>query len=276
MMPQSQKLIVRGLLCLSLMLLTPIASYAWEYASQEKNVWHSVQLRAGAEFTKKWNNGIHLGISEDLRFDMFSTTPVNNAFTDFGMAFNKSYTTLTFSYSPLKYLKLDAGYTLKLMGTKDWSDPDEFLRHRVFVGVTGSVKVNRVKLYLRERAMCEMRTDSVNPLEKNKYNFMLRSKLGVEYSSFSKPVKPYAWVEVVNTLNVPEYQQKNGHQYIRRVRTALGVKYKINKNNGLDFYYRFNYGYDRDINITKKAGNIELTEELGYQHAIGITYNFGW
>ena len=266
----------RQFLILFFVLCCVLRSYAWEYASQEKNVWHSVQMRVGADFTKKWDNGIHLGISEDVRFDMFSSSPVNNAFTDFGLAFNKSYTTLTFSYSPITYFKIETGYTLKLMGDKDWSDVNEFLRHRVFVGVTGSVKINRVKLYLRERAMCEMRTDSVNPLEKNKYNFMLRSKLSLEYSSFSKPIKPYTWVEVVNTLNVPEYQQKNGHQYIRRVRTALGLKYRINRNNGLDFYYRFNYSYDRNINISKKAGNIELTEELGYQHAIGITYNFGW
>ncbi len=252
-----------------------IPSYAWDYASQESTVEHSVQLRVGADFTKKWDNGIHLGIKEDMRFDMFSTIPSRNA-TGFGMGFNKSYTTLTFSYSPVGFFKMDAGYTLKLMGTKDWSDYNEFLRHRLFAGVTGSVKFNRVKLSLRERAMCEIRTDSINPLEDNKYNFFLRSKFGFEYSCFSKPLKPYAWVEVVNTLNAPEYQQINGHQYIRRVRTAVGLKYKLNHNNSLDFYYRFNYGYERDINVTKKKGNIELTEEYSCQHAIGICYNFGW
>ena len=41
----------------------------------------------------------------------------------------------------------------------------------------------------------------------------------------------------------------------------------------LDFYYRFTYGYDRDINITKNKGNIELTEETLYQHSFGVSYH---
>ena len=249
---------------------------AWEYASENQSKEQSVQLRVGADFTKKWDNGIRLSISEDLRFDMFSSNPSEYAFTDFGMGFNKSYTTLTFAYSPIKYFKVDAGYTLKLLGNKGYSDVNEFLRHRVFMGVTGSVKAGLVKLSLRERAMCEMRTDSVYLLEKNQYNWLLRSKLRADFTVPGKPVKPYLWVELVNTLNAPEYQQKDGHQYIKRVRTAAGVNWKINRHNSLDFYYRFNYGYDRDINIKKKSRNIELTEDIGYQHAIGVAYNFGW
>lgn len=260
----------------ALCLLFSVCSYAWDYDSQTSTTEHSVQLRAGVEFTKKWNNGLQIGLSEDARFDIYSTLPSAYAWTSIGTAFNKSYTTLTFAYAPVRYIKLDAGYSLKLMGNKGYTDCNEFLRHRVFVSLTGTVKIDRWKLSLRERAMCEMRTDSVNPLEKNKYDFMLRSRLGFEYSCFSRPLKPYAWVEVVNTLNVLEYQRKDGHQYIRRVRTAVGLKYRVNKNNSLNFYYRFNYGYDRDINITKKSGKIELTEEYGYQHAVGIVYEFGW
>ena len=250
-----------------------MSAYAWDYASEEKTKEHSVQLRVGAEFTKKWNSGIRLGISEDLRFDMFNTNSSEYAFTNFGMAFNKSYTTLTFGYAPIKYFKMDAGYTLKLLGQKGYDDYNEFLRHRVFFGVTGSVKAGPVKFSLRERAMCEMRTDSVNPLEKNQYNWMLRSKLRMDFTVSGKPVKPYLWVEVVNTLNAPEYQQKDGHQYIRRVRTAAGVEWRINKHNSLNFYYHFNYGYDRDINITKTKGYIRLTEERQFVHSIGVSYN---
>lgn len=264
-------------ICLCSLLIVPCSSVlAWEYASEEKTKEQSVQLRVGADFTKKWNNGLRLGISEDVHFDMYNTNPSEYAFTDFGMAFNKSYTTLTFGYAPVQYFKIDAGYTLKLLGTKGYSDYNEFLRHRPFFGITGSVKAGPVKFSLRERAMCEIRTDSVNLLEKNLYNWMLRSKFRMDFTVPGKPVKPYLWAEVVNTLNAPEYQQKNGHQYIRRVRTAAGVDWRINKHNSLNFYYRFNYGYDRDINVTKKSQKIELTEEYSYQHAIGIAYNFGW
>ena len=44
----------------------------------------------------------------------------------------------------------------------------------------------------------------------------------------------------------------------------------------LDFYYRFQYGYNRDINITKNKGYIQLTEKTTYLHAIGVTYNLDW
>ena len=260
----------------SLFLCLSPCVFAFDYASTVSSAEHSAQLRTGADFTKNFRHGVKLRIGEDLRFDLYNSAS--------GVAFSKSYTSLALSYAPIKYFKIDGGYTLKILGTKDWSDYNEWLRHRVFFSVTGSYKVNRVKLSVRERVMCEMRTDSVNPLEKAQNAWMLRSKLMVEYSCLSKPLKPYIWVELVNTLNAPEYQQKyknndptnNGYQYIRRVRTAVGLTWKIDKRNALDFYYRFNYGYDRDINIKKKSGKIELTEEKSFQHAIGVAYNLGW
>lgn len=239
---------------------------AWDYKTTDNTSTQSVQLRIGAEYEKKWQNGISLSLDEDLRFDLYNSVV--------GTSFNRSYTTLTFAYSPIPYLKIDAGYTLKLLGTKDWSDANEFLRHRVFLSLTGSYKIQQWKISLRERAVCEIRTDSVNPFEKNQYNWLLRSRLGAEYSLRSKPIKPYAWVELINTLNVPEYQQRDGQQYISDIRAAIGVKWRITRHHSLNFYYRFNYGYNRDINITHKKSNIELTEERSYQNVIGVVYKF--
>ena len=122
----------------------------------------------------------------------------------------------------------------------------------------------------------EARTDSVNPLEKSRYAWQLRSKLGAEFYLKGQPVKPYVWLEFINTLNAPEYQQKNGHQFISTIRTQAGIKWRLTKMSSLDFYYRFTYSYDRDINITKKKGLIQLTEETLYQHAIGVIYNLDW
>ena len=122
----------------------------------------------------------------------------------------------------------------------------------------------------------EARTDSVNPLEKNSINWQLRSKAGVEFLIPGKPVKPYLWCEVINTLNAPEYQQKDSHQFVSQVRTQVGVKWRLTKLSSLDFYYRFTYGYERDINITKKKQLIQLTEETLFQHAIGVTYTLDW
>lgn len=245
----------------------PISARAWEYASQESTTTHSMQLRVGAEIGKKWHNGLRLSASEDLRSDVYNSVT--------GAAFKTSFTTLTLAYSPIDHLKLDAGYTLKITN-KDTLDANEMLRHRVFASVTGSYSFPYLKLSVRERALCEFRTDSVNPLEKSWYAWQLRSKIGAEALIPGQAVKPYLWLEIINTLNAPEYQCKEGRQFISTIRTQAGVKWRVSRLSSLDFYYRFTYGYDRDINITKKKGLIELTEETLFQHAIGVTYHLNW
>lgn len=247
--------------------LFPYSLYAWDYASEEAITTHSVQLRVGADFNKKWNNGLRLSLSEDLRSDVYNS--------ESGAAFRHSFTTLSLGYLPIEYFKLDVGYTLKITN-KETTDANELMRHRVFASVTGIYRNEYVKLYLRERALMEARTDSVNPLEKKRYNWQLRSKIGAEFPIMGQPVKPYLWAEIINTLNAPEYQQLNGHQFITIARTQAGVKWRISRLSSLDFYYRFTYNYNRDINVTKKKGLIELTEETLFQHAIGVTYNLDW
>ena len=278
---RSNRLFIAVLTALAVLLALP--TYAWDYSATGATTEQSVQLRTGAEFTKKWNNGLQLSLGEELRFDLFdqlsgTTAKSTSADSTLGAAFNKSYTTVSLAYAhpQFNYLKIDAGYTLRLFGRKGWSDPNEFLRHRVFFGLTGTYRTDVAKIYLRERVLCDMRTDSVNLLEKNKYNWLLRSRIGTEFIVPGKPVKPYLWVELENTLNTPEYQQKNGHQFISHVRTQAGVKWRLTKLSSLDFYYRFQYGYDRNINITKSKSLIQLTEETSYLHAIGISYNLNW
>ena len=254
--------------------LVPLSAFAWEYDSEAATTTQAVQLRIGAAFNKKWHNGLRLGISEEVRFDVYNSMV--------GPHFRKSYTTIDLGYKPIEYVKFDAGYTFRIIGADStWSaakkaDVNEWMRHRVFFSVTGTYTFDYAKIYLRERAQLDMRTDSVNPLEKNKFNWVLRSRVGSEFIIPGKPVKPYLWVELINTLNAPAYQQKNGHQFISDVRTQAGIKWRVSRLSTLDFHYRFTYGYDRDINITKNKGKIELTEETLYMHSIGITYNLDW
>lgn len=270
-----------SLLCVVCLLLLSPNVMAWEYDSYGNTMEQSVEIRVGADFSKKWKNGLSLSLSEDVRvclYDKLSGVNAKDEFVDTvnGPAFNKSYTTVALAYSPIKYLKFDVGYTLRLLGGKDWSDYNEYLRHRLHIGLTGIYDTHYVKLSLRERLLCDIRTDSVNLLEKQQYEWLLRSRLAAEFYVPGKPVKPYAWIELENTLNVTEYQQKDGHQYISQVRTQAGVKWRLTRRSSLDFYYRFQYGYNRDINVTKRKGYIQLTEETSYLHAIGVAYNLDW
>ena len=261
-----------------------VSAFAWDYKSEKKEVNNSFQLRAGADFTKKFDHNVNLSISEELRF---TVAPFVGA-----TVFNRSFTTIDLSYKPIEYLKIDAGYMLKLIGANSeaksashWADPNEYIRHRVFFSVTGIYKYERWQFSLRERALLDMRTDSVNPLEKNAFDWTMRHKLQVTYSSHRYPIKPYCWVELANTLNVPEYQKQykdndptnnQGTQYLERIRVALGTKYKLDSNNAFNFFYRFDWTYTRDINVTKNKGYVELTEKYSPQHAIGFTYEFDW
>ena len=273
-------------LCSVLCLLYSAAAFATDYNSTGSTTEQRVQTRVGADFTKHWRCGVQLSIGEELRFDLMDnvvgTTSKSEAIdTAYGAAFNKSYTTLSLAYTPIEYVKLDAGYTLRILGRKDWSAPNEFIRHRVFFGVTGSYKTQYAKLYLRERFLLEMRTDSVNTDEKQAYAWLLRSRLGADFYVPGKPVKPYIWAELENTLNAPEFQQNNGQQFITNVRLQAGVKWRITKLSSLNFYYRFTYGYDRDINVNKsyysgKTLKIRLDEQKEFQHAIGVQYSLDW
>ena len=274
-------------LCAVLCMLYSAAAFATEYNSTGLTTEQRVQTRVGAEFTKHWKCGVQLSIGEELRFDLMDnvvgTTSKSEVIdTAYGAAFNKSYTTLSLAYTPIEYVKLDAGYTLRILGRKDWSMPNEFIRHRVFFGVTGSYKTQYAKLYLRERFLLDMRTDSVNTDEKSAYAWLLRSRLGADFYVPGKPVKPYMWAELENTLNAPEFQQKNGQQFITNVRLQAGVKWRLTRLSSLNFYYRFTYGYDRDINVNRsyytkgKALNLRLDEQKEFQHAIGVQYSFDW
>ena len=270
-----------SLLCLLLLLLISPQVCAWEYHSYGSTTEQGVEMRVGADFSKKWKNGLSLSLSEDVRVGLYDKLSGVNAKDEFvdtinGPAFSKSYTTVTLAYSPIKYLKLDVGYTLRLLGKKDWNDYNEYLRHRTHIGLTGSYETHYVNLSLRERLLCDIRTDSVNLLEKQQYEWLLRSRLAAEFNVPGKPVKPYTWVELENTLNATEYQQKDGHQYVSQVRTQAGVKWRLTRRSSLDFYYRFQYGYNRDINITKRKKHIQLTEEISYIHSIGVVYNLDW
>ena len=263
------------LTALAVILALPI--YSWDYDATASTTETVIQARVGANFTKKWYCGVRLSLSEELRFNLDQIVIASNA-KSLDANSNKSYTTLTVAYAhpEFPYLKIDGGYTLRMLFNKGWSDPNEYLRHRAFFGLTGSYRIRYFKLSMRERFVCDMRTDSVNLLEKNRYNWLLRSRIGGEYTVPGKPVKPYLWAELENTLNLPEYQQKDGRQLISHVRAQAGVKWRITKLSSLDFFYRYQYGYNRDINITKGKGYIQLTEQKTHLHALGVAYNLDW
>ncbi len=233
-----------------------------------------VDLRVQASFTKKFSHGLSLSVSERITSTLYET--------DTKAYFKHSYTTLTFGYSPIKYLKLETGYTLRLLGDKGWDDPNEFLRHRAFLAVTGKYQYGNWRFALRERLDMNCRTDSVNTYEKNPIALEMRHRIHIGYFIPGKPLQVYGNVELINTLNRPtqylNYYVKTEQfgQYLSDARLQFGVKWRLDARNVLNFSYRFDYCYDRDLNITKGKGNIELTRAHSFGHLFTIGYELNW
>ena len=285
------------------------AEELWQYEDVESKKSQLMQLRVGADFTKSFEHNLELALSEEVRMDMlpFHTNTV----------FDRSFTTLSLSYEPIKYLKLDVGYMLKIIGCQDttqsrwnshWADVNEYIRHRAFVSVVAQYKYLQWKFAFRERLLCDMRTDSVNPIETNNYDLILRHRLFIDYTVRHKPVKIYTWLELSHTLNAPFLSRKHqndvlyrmddsgqwhkniGYQFIDQIRFCVGTKYRLNKRNTLNFFYRMDWGYSRKAKVqgdyttlkelekNHNSTNAEVTlkETTTIQHAIGIAYQFGW
>ena len=105
---------------IGVLLFCSISTFGWTYDSQTSSTEQVMQFRVGADFTKKWKNGLRLSLTEDVRIDAYNSLN--------GAAFSKAYTTLTLGYTPIDYFKVDAGYTLRVMGRKESSCVHECCR----------------------------------------------------------------------------------------------------------------------------------------------------
>jgi len=226
--------------------------------------------RIGFEVNRVVSNGLSLTWEEEARFKNLSTE------------FDRLYSSLSLGYRVNTYFKIGAGYTLALIwhDGKKKTDYEKYLdiRHRINLDLIGNYRIGAWKFTLRERPVMVIRTDDPDLLEKSNPQWRLRSKVMAEYRIFGKPLKPYIACELSNTLNTPVYANGN---YIDRIRTNLGLKWRIDKRSSFDFYYRFDVGTNRDINIDYKKDDVTikavyLTYERDYTHILGVAYAFDW
>lgn len=218
-----------------------------------------------ATFVKSFDNGLSLTFEEEIR-----SAPTHRA-----------HTTIALGYTPIQYLNIYAGYTLKLYGNQGWSDPNKYLQHRANFLVTGQVKLGQWNLSMREGVMLDGRTGKVDKRTKNQVDFTLRSRLQAIYSIPETPLGIVAKFEILNTLNAPTTylnQVTNEHygQYISELRPEAGLQWQINKQNSLTLTYRYNYLYNRDISIDDKTEHITIMNKYTIKHLILLAYKFGW
>ena len=126
-------------------------------------------------------------------------------------------------------------------------------RYRVSGGLTYSEKIRSFKLSLRSKYQASFYDESRAEHKFNPKTYV-RNRFEISYSFFSKPVKLYASTEMFIRL------YKKDARFIDEMRTVVGVTYRLNKNNSLDFYLRS----DNEVQV-KNPANI---------YYIGIGYSF--
>ncbi len=295
---EKMKRINYKLLLALLGLVSTLSMWADEAVEEQTNVNQEVELRTRIEFDKTWKSKYTLEVDEEVRTILGSSSTQYDSGYAFGQVmqgapmaqstiepyFEKSYTTVSFSYKPIDYLSLGCGYTLKLYGNKGWTDPSKFIRHRFFCFVTPQVRLGQWKIALRERLDIDYRSDSVDRAEKQNTELSLRSRLRVDYTLPNKPLRLHLMLEVKNMLNIPtDYLNQCATraglpqygQYVNYMHPELGLRWQIAENHSLNFYYRFSYIYSRDVDINRELLTAQVEHNATYRHIVGITYQFG-
>lgn len=183
-------------------------------------------------------------------------------------------------YKPIKWLKVAAGYKF----IQEW-EPEGVTsnkgkaygdywnsKHRVSVGATGSLKLRKFTLSLRERYQYTYRPSHVIPFLDSddgnrtinaKSSHILRSRIQASYKPKKKsPWEPYVSFELYTMLSDVNHTEDTteGAKFYDKIRATAGCEYKINKHNTLELFYRYTRSVDPDENDSP--------------HTIGLVYSF--
>ena len=250
-------------------MLIPCMAFGQSIREESTDIKHVHETHLFATFVKSFDHNLALTIEEEIR-----SAPTH-----------RSHTTVALGYTPIPYLNLYAGYTLKLYGNQGWTDVNKFLRHRANFLVTGQVKLGQWNLSLREGVMLDARADEIDRREKNAVDWTWRNRLQAVYAIPETPISIVAKLEMLNTLNAPvdyinglansEASKKEYGQYISEWRPELGLQWKINKQQSFTFTYRYNYIYGRNIDV-QETGDVALTHDYSVNHLLLFAYKFGW
>ena len=258
----------RILVCLlTALLAVPMSIHASGFEPERLSTKdNDVQLRAGFEFDKKVNRWLSVAWSEELR--------LKSNFT----SLDRIYSDLSLGFKPTKWLKINADYTFIAID-HDGKKKTNFerywdLRHRVTAGVTFTHKtLTNWEFSLKERVVTTFLTgDKYDKNEKCSPNVELRSKLMAAYKVRPVPVIPYVFVELCNTLRVPELDIDGN--YLNKVRSGVGVQYRFNKRNCIDFSYRFDYNLDHKLKVNKAGLLKSVTDAKEFNNIFSVSYKY--
>lgn len=179
-------------------------------------------------------------------------------------------------YKPVKFLKLEAGYTLlnnnfredmsyKASGAYNNWRPDYWgIRHRVNAFVTGTYKFNNnLRLSLREGWQYTYRPEKTvnrwdfdnewweDKVRSGKGKNQLRSRLQLAYDKKDALLTPYVNAELYNSWA------------IEKIRYTIGTDINLSKQHTFNIFYRF-----------QDMKNVDADDYDPDMHYIGVGYKF--
>ncbi|MBR4735279.1 MAG: DUF2490 domain-containing protein [Bacteroidales bacterium] len=268
---------------LALALLVPAVSFGQSF---------STGGRAAVGVDYKVSKGFHIEAEEEVR--------TADSFAGLGSL----RTTLGISYKPLNFLKVGAGYTLinpykigkelddDVLYTGFWAP-----RHRFFADVTGTLKLGKFNLSLRERFQFTHNADNdLNVYQSTRNALALKSRIGVKYKGW-RYVEPSLSFEARAALNDPwGYTSGSAqttsdtkrefytythtgytHAYFDRLRLNLGVDITPSKYHTFGPYILLDYNMDYNIDTNgpdkwATKGVRIFTDNTGWVYSTGLIF----
>ncbi|MFA6873702.1 MAG: DUF2490 domain-containing protein [Bacteroidaceae bacterium] len=188
---------------------------------------------------------------------------------------NRWMTTVGADYKVNDMLKVGADYSLINYNSPNAKFAQWEIRHRWSAFLTVGAELGRLKVSIREKYQQTIRmgvpslsNDSIyntetckwdsNPQERSNPKKVLRSRVELSYNIRKCKFEPFASVEFTSTLNNPE---ENG---ISRIRYTFGTEYKLNKQNTINVFYRFND--ERELGDTSERETDSHYLSIGFSH----------
>ena len=234
------------------------------------------RTRTSVTLDKKLAGGLHLFAEYELLTE--------NALSKI----DRHQVSLGLDYKFNDWLKGGLAYTFyDRYGTKAGWEP----RHRASAYLTFSYRTGDWRFSLREMLQLTHKTEDLNTFQEVRNPLTLKSRFKIQYKGF-RAVEPYVFFELKNIFNDPDCSATydtgtgtysdyvfNGYTdaYINRYRGGLGLEWKLDQHNSLNFYGLFDYCYDKNTDTNKAGTKLKsLTFDQAFNTTLGIGYQFSF
>lgn len=240
-------------------------------------------VRLSGEVDYRVMTGMHVYASEELRFLGGSSF------------FDRSYTQVGFSYRFCEYFKTAVSYTAIAVQKMEHEESYLEWRHRVSGDLIASFKTGQWSFSLRERFQGTYRMCEVNNYQQPQMSWVLRSRLKASYEFRTVPLEPYAYIEPRLMLNGVKWSSESlgedyesavfeGYKdaYFNRYRAAVGLEWRLDSRNLIDFYCLYDKLYDKNIDARKEGSKkgvqlkLPVTASYSDRFSVGVAYKYSF